>query len=73
MCGLSRSANNSPMLEPGAPPAQKSPAPKTFEDKRLDNYNKGQQELERRRQILMEEVSVVVLFVEVYGHRNMFE
>ncbi|CAI4224974.1 unnamed protein product [Auanema sp. JU1783] len=55
MCGLSRSANNSPQLEPGAPPAQKSPAPKTFEDKRMDNFAKGQAELERRRQILMEE------------------
>ncbi|KHJ94369.1 SH3 domain protein [Oesophagostomum dentatum] len=55
MCGLSRSANNSPQLEPGAPPAQKSPAPKTFEDKRMDNFARGQAELERRRQILMEE------------------
>ncbi|KJH47370.1 SH3 domain protein [Dictyocaulus viviparus] len=55
MCGLSRSASNSPQLEPGAPPAQKSPAPKTFEDKRMDNYARGQAELERRRQILMEE------------------
>lgn len=56
MCGISRSANNSPHLEPGAPPAQKSPAPKTFEDKRMDNFAKGQAELERRRQTLMEEV-----------------
>ncbi|XGW30544.1 hypothetical protein V3C99_009474, partial [Haemonchus contortus] len=55
MCGLSRSANNSPQLEPGAPPAQKSPAPKTFEDKRMDNFARGQAELERRRQLLMEE------------------
>ncbi|VDK74799.1 unnamed protein product, partial [Cylicostephanus goldi] len=55
MCGMSRSANNSPQLEPGAPPAQKSPAPKTFEDKRMDNFARGQAELERRRQILMEE------------------
>ncbi|KAL6740707.1 hypothetical protein Aduo_014038 [Ancylostoma duodenale] len=55
MCGLSRSANNSPQLEPGAPPAQKSPALKTFEDKRMDNFARGQAELERRRQVLMEE------------------
>ncbi|KAK6748800.1 hypothetical protein RB195_001432 [Necator americanus] len=55
ICGLSRSANNSPQLEPGAPPAQKSPAPKTFEDKRMDNFARGQAELERRRQVLMEE------------------
>ncbi|KIH63777.1 SH3 domain protein [Ancylostoma duodenale] len=56
MCGLSRSANNSPQLEPGAPPAQKSPALKTFEDKRMDNFARGQAELERRRQVLMEEI-----------------
>jgi hypothetical protein len=55
MCGVSRSANNSPQLEPGAPPPQKSPAAKTFEDKRMDNFAKGQAELERRRLVLMEE------------------
>uniref|UniRef100_A0A1I7X785 Intersectin-1 n=1 Tax=Heterorhabditis bacteriophora TaxID=37862 RepID=A0A1I7X785_HETBA len=55
ICGISRSANNSPQLEPGAPPAQKSPALKTFEDKRMDNFARGQAELERRRQILIEE------------------
>ncbi|CAD6198084.1 unnamed protein product [Caenorhabditis auriculariae] len=55
MCGVSRSANNTPEIDPNAPPAQKSPALKTFEDKRMDNFAKGQAELERRRQILMEE------------------
>lgn len=56
MCGISsRSANNTPELEPGAEPPQKSPAPKTFEDKRQDNFSKGQAELERRRRILEEE------------------
>ncbi|CAI2351984.1 unnamed protein product [Caenorhabditis sp. 36 PRJEB53466] len=56
MCGInSRSANNTPELEPGAEPPQKTPAPKTFEDKRQDNFAKGQAELERRRQILEEE------------------
>ncbi|EGT42019.1 CBN-ITSN-1 protein [Caenorhabditis brenneri] len=56
MCGISsRSANNTPELEPGAEPPQKSPAPKTFEDKRQDNLSKGQAELERRRRILEEE------------------
>ncbi|CAO4372086.1 unnamed protein product [Caenorhabditis nigoni] len=56
MCGISsRSANNTPELEPGAEPPQKSPAPKTFEDKRQDNLSKGQAELERRRKILEEE------------------
>uniref|UniRef100_A0A8R1EBL5 Intersectin-1 n=1 Tax=Caenorhabditis japonica TaxID=281687 RepID=A0A8R1EBL5_CAEJA len=56
MCGInSRSANNTPDLEPGAEPPQKTPVPKTFEDKRQDNFAKGQAELERRRQILEEE------------------
>ncbi|KAF1755515.1 hypothetical protein GCK72_011965 [Caenorhabditis remanei] len=56
MCGISsRSANNTPELEPGAEPPQKTPAPKTFEDKRQDNLSKGQAELERRRKILEEE------------------
>uniref|UniRef100_A0A1I7V4P3 Intersectin-1 n=1 Tax=Caenorhabditis tropicalis TaxID=1561998 RepID=A0A1I7V4P3_9PELO len=56
MCGISsRSANNTPELEPDAEPPQKSPAPKTFEDKRQDNFSKGQAELERRRKILEEE------------------
>ncbi|CTQ86680.1 SH3 domain-containing protein [Caenorhabditis elegans] len=56
MCGISsRSANNTPELEPGAEPPQKSPAPKTFEDKRQDNLSKGQAELERRRRVLEEE------------------
>lgn len=56
MCGVSsRSANNTPELEPGTEPPQKSPAPKTFEDKRQDNFSKGQAELERRRRILEEE------------------
>uniref|UniRef100_A0A0K0CXP6 Intersectin-1 n=1 Tax=Angiostrongylus cantonensis TaxID=6313 RepID=A0A0K0CXP6_ANGCA len=55
MCGFSRSASNSPLLEPGAPPAQKISTPKTFEDKRMDNFARGQAELERRRQVLMEE------------------
>ncbi|CAB3409363.1 unnamed protein product [Caenorhabditis bovis] len=55
MCGVSRSATNTPELEPGAEPPQKTPTPKTFEDKRQDNFAKGQAELERRRLILLEE------------------
>lgn len=51
-----RSKTESPVLEPGAPPAQKTPIPKTFEDRRRDNYDKGQAELDRRRQLLKEEV-----------------
>ncbi|VDM53741.1 unnamed protein product [Angiostrongylus costaricensis] len=62
MCGFSRSASNSPLLEPGAPPAQKISTPKTFEDKRMDNFARGQAELERRRQVLMEEVCEIIVY-----------
>ncbi|CAI5448445.1 unnamed protein product [Caenorhabditis angaria] len=55
MCGISRSANNTPELEPGSEPPQKTPTLKTFEDKRQDNLARGQAELERRRQVLEEE------------------
>lgn len=51
-----RTATASPIMDPNAPPAQKSASLRTFEDKRRDNFDKGQAELERRRQILMEEV-----------------
>ncbi|EJW85007.1 SH3 domain-containing protein [Wuchereria bancrofti] len=51
----SRSVSNSPVLDPNAPPAQKIQIPKTFEDKRRDNYDRGQVELDRRRQALREE------------------
>lgn len=53
-----RGATASPIVnDPNAPPAQKTPNLKTFEDKRRDNFDKGQAELDRRRQILMEEVA----------------
>ncbi|CAJ0568590.1 unnamed protein product, partial [Mesorhabditis spiculigera] len=55
LCGGDRSQADSPHLEPGAPPPQKTSTPKTFEDKRKDNFDKGQAELDRRRQILQEE------------------
>uniref|UniRef100_A0A1I7VHU6 Intersectin-1 n=1 Tax=Loa loa TaxID=7209 RepID=A0A1I7VHU6_LOALO len=51
----SRSVSDSPVLDPNAPPAQKIQIPKTFEDKRRDNYDRGQAELDRRRQALREE------------------
>jgi hypothetical protein len=52
-----RGATASPIAnDPNGPPAQKNPTLKSFEDKRRDNFDKGQAELERRRQILMEEV-----------------
>uniref|UniRef100_A0A915PTZ4 Uncharacterized protein n=1 Tax=Setaria digitata TaxID=48799 RepID=A0A915PTZ4_9BILA len=51
----SRSISDSPVLDPNAPPAQKIQIPKTFEDKRRDNYDRGQAELDRRRQALREE------------------
>ncbi|KAI6175845.1 BMA-ITSN-1, isoform a [Aphelenchoides bicaudatus] len=44
-----------PVQEPGIPPPQKTPALKTFEDKRRDNLDKGEAELLRRRQIHEEE------------------
>uniref|UniRef100_A0A914ZW24 Intersectin-1 n=1 Tax=Parascaris univalens TaxID=6257 RepID=A0A914ZW24_PARUN len=50
-----RSKSESPVLDVNAPPAQKAPPPRTFEDKRRDNYDRGQAELDRRRQILREE------------------
>ncbi|KAI6200427.1 BMA-ITSN-1, isoform a [Aphelenchoides besseyi] len=51
-----RSQTESPIVqEPGALPPQKSPAPKTFEDKRLENLSKGEQELQRRREVLRKE------------------
>ncbi|KAH7731039.1 ITSN-1 protein [Aphelenchoides avenae] len=50
-----RSKTASPSIDPAAPPPQKSPALKTFEDKRRDNLDRGEAELERRRQILREE------------------
>lgn len=53
----SRSVSDSPEHDPNAPPAQKIQVPKTFEDKRRDNYDRGQAELDRRRQALREEVS----------------
>ncbi|OZC07366.1 hypothetical protein X798_05594 [Onchocerca flexuosa] len=51
----SRSVSDSPVPDPNAPPAQKIQVPKTFEDKRRDNYDRGQAELDRRRQALREE------------------
>ncbi|KAI6239576.1 BMA-ITSN-1, isoform a [Aphelenchoides fujianensis] len=52
-----RSQTESPVVpqEPGAPPPQKSPAPKTFEDRRMENLSKGEAELERRREVLRRE------------------
>uniref|UniRef100_F1KQL1 Intersectin-1 n=1 Tax=Ascaris suum TaxID=6253 RepID=F1KQL1_ASCSU len=50
-----RSKSESPVLDVNASPAQKAPPPRTFEDKRRDNYDRGQAELDRRRQILREE------------------
>ncbi|VDM43764.1 unnamed protein product [Toxocara canis] len=50
-----RSKSESPVLDANAAPAQKAPPPRTFEDKRRDNYDRGQAELDRRRQILREE------------------
>lgn len=55
---MSRSKSESPatpVQEPGVPPPQKTPAPKTFEDKRRDNLDKGEAELQRRRKIHEEE------------------
>ncbi|TMS38368.1 hypothetical protein L596_005109 [Steinernema carpocapsae] len=46
---------SSPLPDLSQPPAQKAPTLKTFEDKRRDNYDRGQAELDRRRQILKEE------------------
>lgn len=57
----SRSVSGSPVLDPNAPPAQKIQIPKTFEDKRRDNYDRGQAELDRRRQALHEEVCCCLL------------
>ncbi|VDN02530.1 unnamed protein product [Thelazia callipaeda] len=51
----SRSVSDSPVHDSTAPPAQKVHVPKTFEDKRRDNYDRGQAELDRRRQALLEE------------------
>uniref|UniRef100_A0A0N5AWI9 Intersectin-1 n=1 Tax=Syphacia muris TaxID=451379 RepID=A0A0N5AWI9_9BILA len=50
-----RLKSESPVPEPGALPAQKAVPLKTFEDKRRDNYDRGQAELDRRRQILREQ------------------
>lgn len=53
-----RSKTASPfVIDPTQPPPQKNAPLKTFEDKRRDNLDRGQIELERRRQILREEVS----------------
>lgn len=55
---MSRSKTESPAStpqDPNAPPPQKTPVLNTFEDKRRDNLNKGQEELERRRQVLRAE------------------
>lgn len=55
---MSRSKTESPATTPqtpGEPPAQKTPALKTFDDKRRDNLNKGEEELQRRREILKAE------------------
>uniref|UniRef100_A0A915CXZ7 Intersectin-1 n=1 Tax=Ditylenchus dipsaci TaxID=166011 RepID=A0A915CXZ7_9BILA len=49
-----RSKTASPLVDPNQPPPQKTQM-KTFEDKRRDNLDRGQAELERRRQILREE------------------
>ncbi|CAD5227122.1 unnamed protein product [Bursaphelenchus xylophilus] len=51
----SRPKTESPAITPGEDPPQKTPTLKTFEDKRRDNLDKGEAELERRRQILREE------------------
>eukprot|EP00080_Pristionchus_pacificus_P010706 PDM70726.1 itsn-1 [Pristionchus pacificus] len=51
--GTARS--DSPATPSGEAPAQKVSTPKTFEDKRKDNYDRGQAELDRRRQQLQEE------------------
>ncbi|CAD5221171.1 unnamed protein product [Bursaphelenchus okinawaensis] len=51
----SRCKTESPAVTPGEDPPQKTPTLKTFEDKRRDNLDKGEAELERRRQILREE------------------
>lgn len=50
-----RSKAESPVVSPGEEPPQKTPVLKTFEDKRRDNLDKGEAELERRRQVLREE------------------
>lgn len=55
MPSVLRTKSESPAAEPGTPPAQKSVTPKTFEDKRKDNYDRGQAELDRRRQLLREQ------------------
>uniref|UniRef100_A0A1I8AD92 Intersectin-1 n=1 Tax=Steinernema glaseri TaxID=37863 RepID=A0A1I8AD92_9BILA len=47
--------SSSPLPDISQPPAQKTHALKTFEDKRKDNYDRGQAELDRRRQVLLEE------------------
>ncbi|GMT25450.1 hypothetical protein PFISCL1PPCAC_16747 [Pristionchus fissidentatus] len=47
--------SDSPATPSGEAPAQKVSTPKTFEDKRKDNYDRGQAELDRRRQQLQEE------------------
>lgn len=55
---MSRSKTESPATtpqEPGAPPPQKTPVLKSFDDKRRDNLNKGEEELQRRREILQAE------------------
>lgn len=57
MPAVVRMKSESPISEVGALPAQKITVPKTFEDKRKDNYDRGQAELDRRRQILKEQVS----------------
>jgi hypothetical protein len=36
---------------------------KTFEDRRRDNYDRGQAELERRRQILAEQEKSIFIYL----------
>lgn len=56
-----RSKTASPLSpDTTAPPPQKNNF-KTFEDKRRDNLDRGQAEIERRRQILREEVNFLNL------------
>jgi epidermal growth factor receptor substrate 15 len=55
---MSRSKTQSPATtpqDPNAPPPQKTPTLKTFDDKRRDNLSKGEEELQRRREILKAE------------------
>ena len=49
------SANASTVGTPGSVKADSVGSPSTFEDKRRENFNKGQAELERRRQSLIDQ------------------